>query len=56
MDEKKIYMKYHRAADDADSASFMIMKRNPDAYWLDDYSEILEKNPMDKLYHSYGPE
>ena len=56
IDEEKIYMKYHRAADDADSGSFMILKRNSDAYWLDDYSEILEKNPLDKLYHSYGPE
>lgn len=56
MDDKKIYMKYHRAADDADSSSFFILKRNPHAYWLDDYSEILEKNPIDKLYHSYGPE
>jgi len=56
MDEKNIYMKYHRAADDADSGSFLILKRNPDAYWFDDYSEIKEKNPLDQLYHSYGPE
>ena len=56
MDGQKIYMKYHRAADDADSGSFLILKRNPQAYWLDDYEEILEKNPIDKLYHSYGPE
>ncbi len=56
IDEEKIYMKYHRAADDADSGSFLILKRNSNAYWLDDYSEILEKNPLDKLYHSYGPE
>lgn len=56
IDEEKIYMKYHRAADDADSGSFLILKRNSQAYWLDDYSEILEKNPLDELYHSYGPE
>ncbi len=56
MDHEKIYMKYHRAADDADSSSFLILKRNPEAYWLDDYTEIQEKNPLDSLYHSYGPE
>lgn len=56
MDRMNVYMKYHRAADDADSASFMVLKRNPEAYWFDDYEEIREKNPLDSLYHSYGPE
>jgi lysine 2,3-aminomutase len=56
IDQEKIYMKFHRAADDADSATFMVLKRNPKAYWLDDYDEIHAKNPLDSLYHSYGPE
>jgi len=56
MDRDKIYMKYHRAADDADSSNFMVLKRNPKAFWLDDYDEIHSKNPLDSLYHSYGPE
>jgi len=56
MDRDKIYMKYHRAADDADSSNFMVLKRNPKAYWLDDYDEIHSRNPLDSLYHSYGPE
>ena len=56
MDRENIYMKYHRAADDSDSASFLILKRNPEAYWFDDYDEIREKNPLDSVYHSYGPE
>ncbi|MDC7231825.1 MAG: KamA family radical SAM protein [Spirochaetales bacterium] len=56
MDREKIYMKYHRAADDKDSGLFLVLKRNSKAYWLDDYDEIHDKNPLDSLYHSYGPE
>ncbi|HNQ71331.1 MAG TPA: KamA family radical SAM protein [Mesotoga prima] len=37
LDEKKIYMKYHRAADPKRYDLFMAFDRNPDAYWLDDY-------------------
>ncbi len=37
MDDDRIYMKYHRAAQDSDSGKFMIFPRNPQAYWLDDY-------------------
>jgi len=35
----RVYFKYHRAADDADSGRFMVFKSNPRAYWLDDYDE-----------------
>ncbi|MDC7241293.1 MAG: KamA family radical SAM protein [Spirochaetales bacterium] len=56
MDGENIYMKYHRAAEEADSGAFMVLKRNAEAYWLDDYAEIHAKNPLDSLYHSYGPE
>lgn len=37
IDENKIYMKYHRAADPRRYDLFMAFDRNPDAYWLDDY-------------------
>ncbi len=56
MDGEHIYMKYHRAATEADSGAFLVLKRNAEAYWLDDYDEIHAKNPLDSLYHSYGPE
>ncbi len=39
LDDKYIFFKYHRAADDRDSGKFMVFKRNPNAYWLDDYLE-----------------
>ena len=57
LDKKYVYMKYHRAADDADSGRFFTLKRNPEAYWLDDYKEYHKKYPLDnKMYKSYGPE
>jgi KamA family protein len=47
MTEDCIYFKYHRAACDADSGRFMVFKRNPQAYWLDDYDEIVQDYPID---------
>jgi len=35
VDEKRIYLRYHRAKDPAQRGQFMIFKRNDDAYWLD---------------------
>ncbi len=43
-DKKSIYMRYHRAADPRDYKKFMVFKRNPEAYWLDDYSEYASVN------------
>jgi len=36
VDEKHIYLRYHRAKDECLRGRFMIFKRNDDAYWLDD--------------------
>ena len=41
--DDKIFLRYHRAADPADKAKFMIAKNNPDACWLDDYEEIINE-------------
>lgn len=35
-----VYFKYHRAAEDLDTGKFMALRRNPDAYWFDDYQEM----------------
>lgn len=40
--EGRVYFKYLRAADDADSGRFMVFKSNPNAYWLDDYDEPVD--------------
>jgi len=51
-----IYFKFHRAADDADSGRFVAFATNPDAYWLDDYDEVVRDYPVTLPYRSYGPE
>lgn len=42
MTEENIIFRIHRAADPDDSGKVFICKRNPTAYWFDDYKEILE--------------
>ena len=54
--EDRVYFKYHRAADDADSGRFLAFASNPDAYWLDDYAEMITGYPADLPYRSYGPQ
>jgi len=54
--KNRVYFKYHRAADDVDSGRFLVLKRNPNAYWLDDYDEIIRDYAVDLPYRSYGPE
>ena len=54
--EEYVYFKYHRAAEDADSGRFMALVSNPEAYWLDDYTEVIRDYPIDLPYRSYGPE
>ncbi len=41
--EKYIYFKYLRAADEDNDAKFMVFNRNPDAYWFDDYKELVDE-------------
>lgn len=54
--EGLVYFKYHRAANNADSGRFLALKSNPDAYWLDDYVEMIADYPVDLPYKSYGPQ
>ncbi len=41
--EKHIYFKYLRAATEDNDARFMVFKRNPGAYWFDDYKELVDE-------------
>jgi lysine 2,3-aminomutase len=50
------YFKYHRAANDQDSGRFLVFKSNPNAYWLDDYEEIVRDYPINLPYRAYGPD
>lgn len=38
-DAQNMYFKYRRAFNNADSGKFMVLARNPKAYWFDDYKE-----------------
>jgi lysine 2,3-aminomutase len=52
----RIYFKYHRAAEDADSGRVLAFAGNPQACWLDDYEEMTHEHPANLPYRSYGPE
>jgi KamA family protein len=54
--ETKVFFKYHRAANPADSGKVMVCESNPSACWLDDYEEILREYPAAMPYRSHGPE
>ncbi len=41
-----IFFKYHRSARREDSGRFLAFKRNPDAYWFDDYSDPVFDAPV----------
>lgn len=54
--KKFVYFKYLRAADDRDSGRFLVFKSNPNAYWFDDYDEVVRDYPINLPYRAYGPE
>lgn len=41
MTDEHIFFKYQRSAHEANKGRIMIFERNPDAYWLDDYTELV---------------
>jgi len=54
--DDNVYMRYHRAANPQEKARFMIFRRNPDAYWFDDYDEIIKQYSIRNPYRTSGPE
>lgn len=52
----RVYLKYHRAADDNDNGRILAFQSNPDARWLDDYEEAASEYPTTLPYRSCGPE
>ncbi|RUM28913.1 MAG: KamA family radical SAM protein [Aquifex sp.] len=39
--EDLIFFRYHRAADPENKGKFMVFRRNPEAHWFDDYTELV---------------
>jgi lysine 2,3-aminomutase len=61
LDDEHLYMRYHRAKDEANNERFMIFHRDDDAYWLDDLVPVSAKpHPVSKFGHqtaqALGPE
>jgi KamA family protein len=54
--DERIYFRYHRAANPQEKARFMIFKRKPEAYWFDDYDEIINEYSIENPYRVSGPE
>ncbi len=49
-----VFFKYHRAANEEDSGRFFIARRNPTAYWLDDYDQIVDDYVLDLFLTQYS--
>ncbi len=47
--EERAIFKYHRAADPGNLGRVMLFRRNPDAYWFDDYIEARQYLPSDLI-------
>jgi lysine 2,3-aminomutase len=54
--EGRVYFRYHRAADPQKKPRFMVFKSNPEAYWFDDYEEVLRDYSIENPYRCLGPE
>ncbi len=48
--ENYIFMRFHRAADPTEKSKFIVAKCNPNAYWLDDYDEIVEEYQLENPF------
>lgn len=49
---RHVIFKYHRAADPDLSGRVMIFRRNPAAYWFDDYHELVDEYQLENPYES----
>lgn len=48
--EHHMFFRYHRAADFEDKGKFMVFKRNPSAYWFDDYTDLIDDYSLDNPF------
>ncbi len=49
--EEHVIFKFHRAANPEDKAYIVIFKRNPDAYWYDDYKDMTNDYALDNPFY-----
>ncbi|MFA7125787.1 MAG: hypothetical protein WC129_07115, partial [Sphaerochaetaceae bacterium] len=41
--EEYTFFKYNQAADPEDLGRFMVYRSNPEAYWFDDYTDLVDE-------------
>lgn len=49
--EEYIFFKFHRSANPLEKAYTIIFRRNPEAYWYDDYQEMLVDRTLENPFH-----
>ena len=54
MSEGQVFFKYNRSADIENDGKFLVFGSNPDAYWFDDYEEVLTELPKEVLSEDRG--
>jgi len=54
--ETGVHYKYHRSANPGNKARVVIYKRNPKAYWFDDYKEKLDEYVLDNPFYKLKKE
>ena len=56
MTDEHIFFRYHRSADPEMKARIMVFRRNPEAYWFDDYQELVDEFDFENPFFSilYG--
>ncbi len=52
MSEEHTYFRYHRAANPEEKARFLAYRQNPEAYWFDDYTELVEDFGFENPFYS----
>jgi lysine 2,3-aminomutase len=50
--DEQVFFRYHRAADPEEKARFLVFQSNPNAYWFDDYLELIEDYCYENPFYS----
>ena len=50
--EENVFFRYHRAADPEEKARFLVFRRDPEAFWLDDYVELVDEYDFQNPFYT----
>jgi lysine 2,3-aminomutase len=54
MTDEYTYFKYNQATDPDDIGRFMVYRGNPEAYWFDDYTDLVDEGRIWKSGRADG--